>query len=192
LSLGAVFIWLTEIVATMAVMGGASRNFVRHLLFGEPISFVSTYRNTWARIGGLICISALIAAVLGFFGFIVFYIVLIAATLGIMLIAWAFSFLPSVAFIVSVAYGLAALFPRCISFCICAASNAGRGTRSTFRDRPKRIACERKRQAIDGPFSLYVFRYIFGVSPALCTVIMVRMGQRYRCHGRGKHDAGFL
>ena len=107
LSLGALFIWLTEIVATMAVMGGASRNFVRHLLFREPIAFVATYRNTWARVGGLICISALIAAVLGFFGFIVFYIVLIAATLGIVLIAWAFSFLPSVAFIVSVAYGLA-------------------------------------------------------------------------------------
>ena len=108
-SLGTVVILYTETVATMAVMGGASRNFVRHLLFAEPISFASTYRNTWERVGSLIFASGVIVAVLGVFGFIIFYIVLIAAALGIMLIAWAFSFLPSAAFIVSVAYALVAI-----------------------------------------------------------------------------------
>ena len=31
---GSVVIWLAETIATLVVMGGASRNFVRHLLFG--------------------------------------------------------------------------------------------------------------------------------------------------------------
>ena len=44
---GSVVIWFTETVATLVVMGGASRNFVRHILFGEPMKFSETYRNTW-------------------------------------------------------------------------------------------------------------------------------------------------
>src|SRR5215213_1241182 len=36
--IGNMFIWLIEIIAVFSVMGGASRNFVRHLLFGEPIT----------------------------------------------------------------------------------------------------------------------------------------------------------
>ena len=51
---GTVVIWLSETIATLVVMGGASRNFVRHILFGEPITFRETYRNTWARLGGLV------------------------------------------------------------------------------------------------------------------------------------------
>jgi hypothetical protein len=109
LSLGTMVIWYTETVSTLVVMGGASRNFVRHLLFGEPISFLSTYRYTWARIGGLVVASAIIIAVLGFVAIVLFYIALLAGTLGIMLIVWAFSFLPPVAFILSLVFGLAAI-----------------------------------------------------------------------------------
>ena len=61
------------------VMGGASRNFVRHLLFGEAISFGSTYRNTWSRLGSLILASSIISIILGMVGIIVFYIGMIAA-----------------------------------------------------------------------------------------------------------------
>ena len=105
--LGSIVIWFTESVATLAVMGGASRNFVRHLLFNEAISFRSTYRNTWSRLAGLIAASAIICFVLGIVGVIVFYIGTIAAALVIMLIAWAFSFFPVLAFLVSLALGLA-------------------------------------------------------------------------------------
>src|SRR5688572_23814761 len=42
MGLGGLFIWLVEIVATLTVMGGASRNFIRYLLFDEPISFRET------------------------------------------------------------------------------------------------------------------------------------------------------
>ena len=58
---GSIVIWLTETIATLVVMGGASRNFVRHLLFEEPITFGETYRNTWKRLGGLTFASTLIA-----------------------------------------------------------------------------------------------------------------------------------
>jgi hypothetical protein len=66
--LGTLVIWFTETVATLVVMGGASRNFVRHLLFGEAISFGSTYRNTWSRLGGLIVASSIISIILGLSG----------------------------------------------------------------------------------------------------------------------------
>jgi hypothetical protein len=106
--LGTLVIWFTETVATLVVMGGASRNFVRHLLFGEAISFGSTYRNTWSRLGGLIVASSIITIILGVVGIIVFYIGMIAAGIGIMLVAWALSGVPVLAFLVSLVVGLAA------------------------------------------------------------------------------------
>ena len=58
--LGGAMIWLIETVAVLTVMGGASRNFVRHLLFGEPITFRETYKNTRQRVFGLIGASLII------------------------------------------------------------------------------------------------------------------------------------
>jgi hypothetical protein len=106
--LGSIVIWFTETVATLAVMGGASRNFVRHLLFDEPISFASTYRNTWSRLGGLVAASTIITALLGFVGLIVFYMGMMAAGLGIMLAVWALSFFPVLAFLISLIFGIGA------------------------------------------------------------------------------------
>jgi hypothetical protein len=54
-------------------MGGASRNFVRHLLFGEAVGFGETYKNTARRLGGLIVASIFITILIGFIGIIVFY-----------------------------------------------------------------------------------------------------------------------
>lgn len=107
---GSVIIWLIETIATLVIMGGASRNFVRHLLFDEPITFGETYRNTWRRLGGLVAASAIITLTLGFLGFPIFYMALIAAFLLIAVIIQAFSFLPVVAFILSVAAGLGVAF----------------------------------------------------------------------------------
>src|SRR6187399_2259526 len=56
-SAGSVILWFAETIATLAVMGGASRNFVRHLLFGEAITVRATYGNTWQRLGGLLVVS---------------------------------------------------------------------------------------------------------------------------------------
>ncbi|HQU84870.1 MAG TPA: hypothetical protein PKY59_17155 [Pyrinomonadaceae bacterium] len=109
-SLGNLVIWISEWVITLAVMGGASRNFVRHLLFGEAITFKETYKNTWKRLPGLILASLIIVLLLGFVGFFIFYIGLIAITLLIMLIAYAFSFSPFLIFIVSLVFGIAVAF----------------------------------------------------------------------------------
>lgn len=108
--LGSIVIWLTETIATLVVMGGASRNFVRHLLFGESITFRETYRNSWDRIGGLIAASSLITIVLGVLGITIFYFGAIVGVLAIGLVVLVFSFVPFVATILSISVGLGAVF----------------------------------------------------------------------------------
>jgi len=110
LGLGNLGIMLAQSMATLAVMGGASRNFVRHLLFGEPITFKETYKNTWKRLPGLFLASALIVPLLGIVGLFIFYFGLIVGTLVVMLVAYAFSFSPFLIFIISLAFCLAVAF----------------------------------------------------------------------------------
>jgi hypothetical protein len=98
---GAIMIWLTETVATLTVMGGASRNFVRHLLFGEPLAFRETYKNVRTRLGGLIVASTVIAVLLGVIGSTIFYFGLIFIVIAIALTAVAFSFSPFLIIIIS-------------------------------------------------------------------------------------------
>jgi hypothetical protein len=107
---GSIAIWLTESIATLVVMGGASRNFVRHLLFGEPITFRETYKNTWKRLAGLIVASALITVVLGALGVAIFYFGILIGFLAIALVAFVLGWVPILAFIVSLAVGLAVAF----------------------------------------------------------------------------------
>ena len=106
---GSVVIWLTETVATLTVMGGASRNFVRHLLFGEALSFGETYKNVRSRLGGLIAASSIIAVLLGVIGVTVFYFGLLITVLAITISAVAFSFSPFLVFLVSFLLGAAVL-----------------------------------------------------------------------------------
>ncbi len=108
--LGNFLIFLTEAVAVIVVMGGASRNFVRHLLFGEPITFKETYRNTWKRLGGLLVASVFITILLGVIGYFIFLLGLVLGMVAVGLAAWAFSFLPFLASIVSLVLGLVFLF----------------------------------------------------------------------------------
>lgn len=107
--LGGLVIWFTETVATLAVMGGASRNFVRHLLFQEPITFRETYKNTWGRLAGLLAASSILTILLGIVGIIIFYIGLFIGAMGIGLTVTVFGFFPILAFIVSLVIGLATL-----------------------------------------------------------------------------------
>ncbi len=107
--LGTIFIWLVEAVATLMVMGGASRNFVRHLLFGEPLAFSETYKNVKDRLGGLIVASIIIAVLLGIIGLITFYFGLIIAALAVALSAMALSFSPFLTLVVSILLGAAIL-----------------------------------------------------------------------------------
>lgn len=104
---GGVLIWLAQTVATLTVMGGASRNFVRHLLFAEPITFRETYKNVRQRFFGLVAASALITALLSVVIVTIFYFGLIVGVLGIMLAVGVFAFFPLLAFIVGLIVGLA-------------------------------------------------------------------------------------
>jgi len=108
--LGSVFIWLIETIATLIVMGGASRGFVRHLLHGEAITFRSTYRDALQRIGGLLVAATLITFILGAVGLAVYYLGLVAAILVIALVAAAFETIPIVAVLLSIILGSAILF----------------------------------------------------------------------------------
>lgn len=79
--LGALIIWVVEINVTLSVMGGASRNFVRHLLHGEPITFRETYKNAWSRALGLSGASLIITFLLGAVGGAISYFVLIIGSI---------------------------------------------------------------------------------------------------------------
>ncbi len=83
---------------------------MRHLLFGEAITFRETYKNAWSRLAGLIFASTIIAVLLGSIGMAIFYFGAIVGFLLIALIAAVFSFIPIVAVILSVVAGLAVAF----------------------------------------------------------------------------------
>ena len=104
---GNLVIWLTETIATIVVMGGASRNFVRHLLFGEPITFRATYKNAGKRLGGLFVAASIISLLLGVSGFVIFYLGLIAAVIAIAFTVSALLSVPFLAFVASFALALA-------------------------------------------------------------------------------------
>lgn len=107
---GNLIIWLAETIATIIVMGGASRNFVRHLLFGETITFRETYKNAGKRLGGLSVAATIICVLLGIAGFIIFYFGLIAAVLIVAFTVSIFLSVPFLAFIVSFALGSTVIF----------------------------------------------------------------------------------
>jgi hypothetical protein len=107
---GTVIIWLAETIGTLVVMGGASRNFVRHLLFSEGITFRETYRNVWRRLGGLVVGSAIITIVLGVVGIGIFYLAMTIGVLGTLLIVFVLSGIPVLAFLVGVIFALAVTF----------------------------------------------------------------------------------
>lgn len=118
--LGSVGIWYVQTIAVLSVMGGASRNFVRHLLYGDRISFRDTYRNTWGRLAGLIAASALISLLIGLIGLLIFYAWVIVAMLVIALIALALESIPALVFVLAVAVFLVSLAATYMLFCLIA------------------------------------------------------------------------
>ena len=107
---GSLIIWLTETVATLTVMGGASRNFVRHLLFGEPVTFRETYKNVRQRFGGLIFTSLILSIFIGVLGATILNFGLVFTVLAVTLTIEAFSFSTVLTFIVSFVLVFAILF----------------------------------------------------------------------------------
>ncbi len=105
--LGGIVIWFVQLVAVMVVMGGAARNFVRHLLFGESITFRETYKNVRKRVAGLTIVSVVLIAVMAIVALVVFYIWATVVILAIAFVALVLQSLPIAAFIVSLVIGIA-------------------------------------------------------------------------------------
>lgn len=117
---GALAIWFTQTVATLVVMGGASRNLVRHILHGEPITFADTYRNAWSRFSGLTVASAIIVTVLSAIGFIIVFAGAFVWLLVLGLVALVLVSLPSTSAIVSVIAAIFAVVTVFLAFCFVA------------------------------------------------------------------------
>lgn len=107
---GSIVIWLIETIATLVIMGGASRNFVRHLLFGEAITFAETYKNAASRLAALVAASTIITAILGVFGIVMFYFGFFIAAMAIGIVVLVFSSIPVIAVILGVVIALAVVF----------------------------------------------------------------------------------
>jgi hypothetical protein len=89
LLLGGFLLWLLGLLLYLVVMGGASRNLVTHILWGEAVSARATYRNVKARFWGLlvaalvvligIIVAGVVAVVAFYLGIIVSFIAIFAA-----------------------------------------------------------------------------------------------------------------
>lgn len=97
----------------LLVMGGASRNLVMHLLWGEPVAALSIYRNVRARFWGLvgaILLIGLLAVVISAPVLLVYAMIVSLAVVGIVAATGASTFGGLLAVVVSVAFSLGALF----------------------------------------------------------------------------------
>src|SRR5438105_12488121 len=70
-------VWIVGALLNFIVMGGAARNLITHLLWNEPFSARTTYRNVRERFGGLLGSSIIV----GFW---------IGLSFIVAIIAWAF------------------------------------------------------------------------------------------------------
>ena len=103
---------------SLIVMGGATRNLVAHLLWNEPVSFRTTYREVRSRFWGLLGASILVALWLGFcawLGFMAFYLVLALVMIGAlgfgsMLSGWLSGVLAGIGTVVAVIVALILFF----------------------------------------------------------------------------------
>src|SRR5687767_2036617 len=72
-------LWLGGVLLNVIVMGGAARNLITNLLWNEPFSARTTYRNVRARFWGLFGASLIIAL----WVFVAFVIAVLAMTLAL-------------------------------------------------------------------------------------------------------------
>ncbi|HKS30365.1 MAG TPA: hypothetical protein VJS44_21245 [Pyrinomonadaceae bacterium] len=78
-------LWISGLLLSGVVLGGATRNLVAHLLSGEPVSVRTTYRNVRARFGALLGATLLVGLLIFVFAMlavVVLYIVVLFAILA--------------------------------------------------------------------------------------------------------------
>ena len=116
---GGSLLWMLGMLMTLMVMGGASRNLVRHLLSGEAITFRETYRNTLSRFFGLLGASIIISIIL-YLTFIIFFYIFVVLVSVVFLVALGLNiFSPFVASLVGALLSIAcAVFTAWLFFLI--------------------------------------------------------------------------
>lgn len=107
---GNMFIWFFEGVAALIVMGGASRNFVRHILFDEKITFRETYSNVRKRLFGLLAASILLVFLFTLLFFIIFQFGASILMILVFIVIAATGSFPLLSTILSIAVVVAGLF----------------------------------------------------------------------------------
>lgn len=102
---------LTGTLLNLIIMAGATRNLVTHLLWNEPVSERTTYRNVRARFWGLLGASILVgvwiafSAGLAFFGWLMIFYVM---ALGAIVFAFVASWLSALVGFVGLAFSIVA------------------------------------------------------------------------------------
>ena len=93
-------LWISGLLLSGIVLGGATRNLVAHLLWNEPVSVRTTYHNVRARFWPLLGATIVVGILLFFFaiaGLIVFYIVFLFALFATLAFAQIAGWLAAVA-----------------------------------------------------------------------------------------------
>ncbi len=108
--LGGAVIWFIETVMALVVMGGASRNFVRHLLWFEPITFKETYANIRKKLVSLVLSSLFVVFLLSVLGYFVFYLGIVLVSIIVLLCVALSSLSVVLAWIVGTILSLAIVF----------------------------------------------------------------------------------
>src|SRR5438093_1729467 len=84
--LGGAAVMISGSLFSLIVMGGATRNLVAYLLWGEPVSFRTTYRAVKSRFWGLLGASFMVASWLGlcfWLAFMAFYLIFVVMMIGL-------------------------------------------------------------------------------------------------------------
>lgn len=107
--LGNAFIWAVESVAMLVVMGGASKNFIRHILFAEPLRVATIYKNSLERFFPLLFASAAIFFVVGILGGVILYFGLTIGLVLALLTTGIFAAVPFLGYPLAIVITLAAI-----------------------------------------------------------------------------------
>jgi hypothetical protein len=107
-------LWISGPFFLLVVLGGASRNLVAHLLWQEPVSARTVYRNVRARFWGLfgaMMLTALCALMVGSvtFGVLFTVLVLTLGIIGILATGPVSTFISLIVLSIMLLYGLVAL-----------------------------------------------------------------------------------
>lgn len=108
--IGNLVIWSVEAIAMLVVMGGASRNFVRHILFSERLSVLTIYKNVLRQLVPLLIASTTIFLVVGIIGGLIIYFGTAIGIILALIVGGIFSFAAILAFPLAIVIASAAIF----------------------------------------------------------------------------------